>query len=156
MKIYKKRIIGILILFIMVSCALESQFALPKDEKIITELIGEWISVENSDDRINILKNGEKSYRLQIIEDSKIDEELIGFSKTIKGFSIMNIKTVSNGIITNVFYGFNVKENILTFSEVNDKLHDTEFKSASELLIFFKENVSKKDFFINHLDLKRK
>ncbi len=57
MKTYKQRITGILILLIMVSCALESQFALPNDEKIIPELIGEWISVENSDDRINIIKN---------------------------------------------------------------------------------------------------
>ena len=156
MKTYKQRITGILILFIMVSCALESQFALPNDEKIKTELLGEWISVENSDDRINIIKNSEESYRLQIIEKTKIDEELIGFSKTINGFSIMNLKTESNGVITNVFYGFNVKENTLTFSEVNDKLHEKEFESASELLKFFEENVSKKDFFINHLDLKRK
>ncbi|MDA9056531.1 hypothetical protein OAD49_04525 [Flavobacteriaceae bacterium] len=156
MKTYKKRIIGILILFIMVSCALESQFALPNDETIKTELIGEWISVENSDDRINIIQNGAKSYRLQIIEKTRIDEELIGFSKTINGFSIMNLKTESNGVIKNVFYGFYVKENTLTFSEVNDKLHEKEFESASELLEFFEENVSKKDFFINHLDLKRK
>ena len=156
MKTYKQRITGILILFIMVSCALESQFALPNDEKIIPELIGEWISVENSDDRIHIIQNGEKSYRLQIIEDTKIDEELIGFSKTINGFSIMNLKTESNGVITNVFYGFNIKGNTLTFSEVNDKLHEKEFESASELLKFFEENVSKKDFFINPLGLKRK
>ena len=156
MKTYKKRITGILILLIMVSCALESQFALPNDEKIKTELLGEWISVENSDDRINIIKNSEESYRLQIIENTRIDEELIGFSKTINGFSIMNLKTESNGIITNVFYGFNIKGNTLTFSEVNDKLHEKEFKSASDLLKFFEENVSKEDFFINHLDLKRK
>jgi len=68
----------------------------------------------------------------------------------------MNLKTESNGVIKNVFYGFYVKENTLTFSEVNDKLHEKEFESASELLEFFEENVSKKDFFINHLDLKRK
>ena len=60
MKTYKQRITGILILLIMVSCALESQFALPNDEKIIPELIGEWISVENSDDQINIIQNWSK------------------------------------------------------------------------------------------------
>ena len=156
MKIYKKRIIGILILFIMVSCALESQFALPNDEKIIPELLGEWISVENSDDRINIIKNSEESYRLQIIENTRIDEELIGFSKTINGFSIMNLKTEENGVITYLFYGFNVKENTLIFSEVNDKLHDDEFESQSELLQFFEENVAKEDFFTNTFELNRK
>ena len=156
MKTYKKRITGILILLIMVSCALESQFALPNDEKINTELLGEWVSIENSDDRINIIQNGAKSYRLQIIEKTRIDEELIGFSKTINGFSIMNLKTESNDTIKNVFYGFNIKGNTLTFSEVNDKLHEKEFESASELLEFFEENVAKENFFINPLNLKKK
>ncbi|WP_028873214.1 hypothetical protein [Psychroserpens burtonensis] len=155
MKTYKKRIIGILILFIMLSCALESQFALPNDEKINSELIGEWYSEKNGDERIKIMKNGEKSYMLQMIDKNETDE-LIAFSKTIKGFSIMNVKTETKGIITNVFYSFNLKGNTLTFSEVNDKLHDKEFESESELLKFFEENVNKEDFFINTAELKRK
>jgi len=155
MKNYKKRIIGILILFIIVSCTLESQFTLPNDEEINTELIGEWTLEKNSDNRINIIKNGEKSYRLQIIEGNEY-EELIGFSKTINGFSIMNLKTEENGVITYLFYGFNVKENTLIFSEVNDKLHDDEFESQSELLQFFEENVAKEDFFTNTFELNRK
>jgi hypothetical protein len=155
MKAYKKGIIGILILFIMVSCALESQFALPNDEKIKTELIGEWYFEKNSDEGIKIMKNGEKSYNLKIV-DKKETEELIGFSITIKGFSIMNVKTESKGITKNIFYGFSLNGNTLTFSEVNDKLRDEEFKSESELLKFFEENVTKEGFFINHSELKRK
>ena len=68
----------------------------------------------------------------------------------------MNVQTESKGIITNVFYGFNLKGNTLTFSEVNDKLHDKEFESESELLKFFEKNVNEENFFINHSELKRK
>ena len=139
----------------MISCALESQFALPNDEKIKSELIGEWYSEKNGDERIKIIKNGEKLYTLHIIDKNETDE-LIAFSKTIKGISIMNVKAENKGIITNVFFGFNVKGNTLTFSEVNNKLHNEEFKSTSELLKFFEENVTKEDFFINTSELKRK
>ncbi|TXD84797.1 hypothetical protein ESY86_03630 [Subsaximicrobium wynnwilliamsii] len=155
MKTHKKRIIGVFILFLMVSCALESQFALPNDEKINPEFIGEWYSEENDDESIKITKNGEKSYRLQVFDENETNES-IAFSKTIKGFSIMNIQTETKGIITYVFYGFNVEGNTLTFSEVNDKLRHEEFESESELLRFFEENLTKEDFFINPTELKRK
>ena len=156
MKTYIKRIIGFLILFLVISCALESKFALPNDEKIKPELIGEWYNEKNvNEETVKIIKNGEKSYTLQIIGKSET-EELIAHSKTINGFSIMNIKTETKGVITNVFYGFTVKGNTLTFSEVNDKLRNEEFESESELLKFFEENVSKNDFFINPTELKRK
>ncbi len=98
MKTYINRIIGILILFIMISCALESQFALPNDEKIKSELIGEWYSEKNGDERIKIIKNGEKLYTLHIIDKNETDE-LIAFSKTIKGISIMNVKAENKGIM---------------------------------------------------------
>jgi len=156
MKTYTKRIIGILILFLVISCALESKFALPNDEKIKPELIGEWYNEKNVDEEtIKIIKNGEKSYTLKIIDKNETDE-LIAHSKTINGFSIMNVKTETKGVITNVFYGFTVKGNTLTFSEVNDKLRNKEFESESELLKFFEENVSKEGFFINPTELKRK
>ncbi len=154
MKTYKN-IIGLLILFLMISCALESKFGLPNDEKIKPELIGEWFFEKNSDETITILKNGEKTYKL-VIKDTEQTDELISYSKTIKGFNIMNIKTEYKGKITNVFYGFNIKGNTLTYSEVNDKLRSEEFESESDLLKFFEENVDKEDFFINQIELKRK
>lgn len=154
MKTYKNRIIGLLILLVIISCALESKFGLPNDEKIKPELIGEWYHKKNSDERIIIQKNGEKTYRLLIIEKEKV-EELISYSKTIKGYNIMNVKIEFEDTITNVFYGFNLKDSTLTFSRVNDKLKDGEFKSESELLEFFEENIHKEGFFIKQVELKR-
>ena len=68
----------------------------------------------------------------------------------------MNIKTEYKNKITNVFYGFKVEGNTLIFSEVNKKLRNKEFKSQTELLEFFKENINREDFFINQTELIRK
>lgn len=156
MKTYTNRIIGLLVLFLMVSCALESNFGLPNDEEINPELIGEWLSnVKNNDEGITVQKDGEKTYKL-LIKDTGNTNTLISYSKTIKGFNIMNIKTKNEGKITNVFYGFKVKGNTLTFSEVTDKLRNKDFESESDLLSFFEENVDKEGFFINQTELKRK
>ncbi|GAA3792975.1 hypothetical protein GCM10022271_26520 [Corallibacter vietnamensis] len=155
MKKYTKQIVGILILFLVISCALESKFSLPNDEKINPELIGEWYNLKDNDEKVTIIKHGEKTYKL-LLQDKDKTDELISFSKTIKGFEIMNIKSEYKNSITNVFYGFKVKGNTLIFSEVNDKLRGKEFESESELLRFFEENISRKDFFINQTELIRK
>ena len=156
----KKYIISVLLLFLFISCALESKFSLPHDEKINTELIGEWYNNNNNnnnndDVNITVVKHGKKTYKL-LIKDTEETNELISYSKTIKGFEIMNIETEYNHKITNVFYGFKIKGNTLIFSEVNDKLIKNEFKSETELLDFFNENITKKDFFINETELTRK
>ena len=68
----------------------------------------------------------------------------------------MNLKTEYKNKITNVFYGFKVEENTLIFSEINKKLRSEDFKSQTELLDFFKENINREDFFINQTELIRK
>lgn len=150
-----KNIISFLILFLMISCALESQYSLPNDELINPDIIGEWYPEKNNNETISILKNDDKTYRLIIKEDEEI-EELKSFSKNIKGYSVMNVITESNGKLKNAFYGFNVQGNILTFSEVNDKLRNEDFESESELLQFFEDNIESDDFFINESSLIRK
>ncbi|SEA20470.1 hypothetical protein [Psychroflexus halocasei] len=153
MKKYLGKIIGISLIFLILSCALESKFSLPNDERIKTELIGEW---SNEDDEIlRIEKNNEKTYKLITIQNGKMDES-IAFSKTINGFNILNIISEYEDKKTNVFYGFNIDNNTLTYSEVNDKLRESDFKSESELLQFFQKNISKKDFFVDSVKLKRK
>jgi len=139
----------------MISCALESKFSLPNDEKIKTELIGEWSTEKNTNEILRIEKNDDKTYKLIFVEKEKT-EELIAFSKTINGFNIMNLITEYEGKVTNVFYGFNINGNALTYSEGNDKLRENNFDSETELLNFFKENVSKKGFFTNPVELRRK
>jgi len=151
----KKYTLSLVILFLVISCSLESKFSLPNDENINPELIGEWHNEKDNDEKLTIIKHGEKTYKI-LIKDKEKTDEIISFSKTIKGFEIMNLKTEYKNKITNVFYGFKVEGNTLTFSEINEKLRNKEFKSETELLDFFKENINREDFFINPTELIRK
>lgn len=153
MKSYK-RIIGLVIVLLMVSCALESKFGLPNDEKINPGLIGEWANVKNSDEKLTIAKKGEKTYGIAVKENERTDV-LTSYSKTIKGFSIMTVKTEYDGTVTNIFYGFKLSGDTLTFFEVNDNLRQKDFKSEADLLRFFQENIAKPEFFVNPTTLKR-
>lgn len=155
MKSYTKKILSTIILLLVISCSLESTFSLPNDEKIQTELIGEWTSKETTNEFLKIEKKSDKTYNIIIAEKDKT-EKLLAFSKTINGFSIMNIITEYDGKITNVFYGFNIEGDTLTYSEVNNKLRENEFNSEIELLDFFKEKINRDDFFINRIVLVRK
>ena len=154
MNSFRKKIIGVILLFLFISCSLESKFSLPNDEKIQTDLIGEWSGQENGNELLIIEKNTDQTYKLIIVEKEK-KEELIAFSKSINGFNIMNVITENDDKVTNVFYGFSIEGNTLTFSVVNEKLREGEFNSETELFNFFQENVSKKEFFINPIKLKR-
>lgn len=60
----KKQIFSLLILFLVISCTLESKFSLPNDEKINPELIGEWYNGKGNEDKLTIKKHGEKTYKL--------------------------------------------------------------------------------------------
>ena len=151
----KKYTLGLAIIFLVISCSLESKFSLPNDENINTELIGEWYNKKDNSEKLTIIKHGEKTYKL-LIKDEEKTHEIISFSKTMKGFEIMNVKTEYKNEITNVFYGFKVEGNTLTFSEINKKLRSKEFESQNELLDFFKENINREDFFINKTELIRK
>lgn len=150
----KEKITAMLLLSFMMGCTLESEFSLPNDEEIKTELIGEWSNEEDGNETFKVEKNDDKTYTLtlNILEEEKIT----AFSKTIKEFGIMNVMAKEEGKVKNLFYGFRVDNNTLTYSEVNDALIENDFKSETELLNFFRENISKKEFFINPVTLKRK
>lgn len=155
MKFYSQSVIGILILLLVTNCTLESKFSLPNDEKINHELIGEWHNTKDNEEKLSITKNGEKTYKLVLKDNKKIDT-LISYSKTIQGFEIMNIKVEFDNKVTNLFYGFKVERDTLIFSEVNSTLTDKEFESQTELLNFFKENINREDFFTVKTELVRK
>lgn len=155
MKTDIKTITGIVLVFLMISCSLDSKFSLPNDEEIKPELLGEWYSEKDNTVRITILKNSDITYKLLITESGNT-EELTSFSKTINGVNLFNVKTEYKGNITNVFYGFNIKGDSLIFSEVNDKLRTEEFDSESDLLHFFEDNMDRDDFFVNPTKLIRK
>jgi hypothetical protein len=154
MKKHTNKIIGISIIFLIVSCSLESVFSLPNDEQIKTELIGEWFYGKNSEAIIRIEKNNKKTYKLILDENGKT-EELIAFSKTINGFNIMILINDFDGDSIYEYYGFTIDDKTLTYSEVNKNFRESDFSSETDLLNFFQKNVTKKDFFINPNVLKR-
>ena len=154
MKKHTNKIIGISIIFLIVSCSLESVFSLPNDEKIKTELIGEWFYGKNSEAIIRIEKNNKKTYKLILDENGKT-EELIAFSKTINGFNIMILINDFDGDSIYEYYGFTIDDKTLTYSEVNKNFRESDFSSETDLLNFFQKNLTKKDFFINPNVLKR-
>ena len=154
MKKHTNKIIGISIIFLIVSCSLESVFSLPNDEKIKTELIGEWFYGKNSEAIIRIEKNNKKTYKLILDENGKT-EELIAFSKTINGFNIMILINDFDGDSIYEYYGFTIDDKTLTYSEVNKNFRESDFSSETDLFNFFQKNVTKKDFFINPNVLKR-
>ncbi|PWG06491.1 hypothetical protein [Polaribacter aquimarinus] len=151
----KKYTLSLIVLFLVISCSLESKYSLPNDENINPELIGEWYNKKDNEEKLIIAKHGEKTYKL-LLKDKKKTDVIISFSKTIKGFEIMNLKTEYKKEITNVFYGFKVEGNTLIFSKINKKLRNKDFQSQNELLDFFKENINREDFFINKTELIRK
>lgn len=154
MKKMKKKIIGILILLVLMSCALESKFGLPNDEKIDKNLIGVWGAMDNTKDSLEIKNKGD--FRFEIIISGE-KEVIQGYTKKIKGFTIMNlIVDDEKGEKLNTFYGVRIKNDILEFSEVSDKLRKTDFNSQKELIRFFEKNISRTDFFINPERLIRK
>ena len=130
------------------------QYSLPNDEKIKTELIGEWFYGKNSEAIIRIEKNNKKTYKLILDENGKT-EELIAFSKTINGFNIMILINDFDGDSIYEYYGFTIDDKTLTYSEVNKNFRESDFSSETDLLNFFQKNVTKKDFFINPNVLKR-
>jgi hypothetical protein len=148
----KKKIYGLLILFLTISCALESKFGLPNDEKINNELIGVWYDGKIPNEYVIIKQNGEMKYKL-ILSDST---ELISYSKKIKGFNILNVKSDYKGTKINTFYRFELKNDTLEFSEVNKDMRKVDFNTQNELIEFFNENIDKKEFFINPVKLIRK
>uniref|UniRef100_UPI00404B3491 hypothetical protein n=1 Tax=Flavobacterium sp. TaxID=239 RepID=UPI00404B3491 len=148
MKSISKMTFGVFMLFLMTACTLESRFGLSNDEAINPALIGTWYLEKDRTQQITVQKNDDKSYKLLIKDQDKTDV-LISYAKTIKGFTIINVQTKENDKITNLFYGFKVKNNNLIFSEVNAAFREKPFKSEAELLKFFEENIDKEDFFIN-------
>ena len=135
---YTCKIIGISIIFLIVSCSLESVFSLPNDEKIKTELIGEWFYGKNSEAIIRIEKNNKKTYKLILDENGKT-EELIAFSKTINGFNIMILINDFDEDSIYEYYGFTIDDKTLTYSEVNKNFRESDFSSETDLLNFSKK-----------------
>jgi len=84
----KKIIFSILTLLLIISCVLESKFGLPNDEKVNKNLIDVWYLFDNKKDSLIINKKTDFIYEI-ILSDEK--EIIQGYTKEIKGFTIMNL-----------------------------------------------------------------
>ena len=150
-----KYILSLFILLIAMSCALESKYALPNDELINTNLLGDWYGPEETDGFVRISKRTDKTYTITFFEN---DEKRVSqaFSKSIKGYNILNLITTYDNKITNTFFGFTVNGNSLTYFEVNRALKKDGFSSKKELLDFFENHISNEGFFQDPIELKKK
>lgn len=148
----KKLLIALSLLTLVVSCALESVFSLPKEEEIDNELLGTWYSTteDNSDDWFKIEAFDKKTYKLVLDEDITIM-----FAATIKGHKIMNVVDHTSDK-PNMFYSYVLEGDKLTIMEVTDQMNDDDFTSQQELIEFMETNIDKPDFFINPDVLVRK
>ena len=150
----KKIIFSLLIVFLLISCALESKFGLPNDEKINKNLINTWYSLNSPKDSLLINKKGDFKYEIILSGENEIIQ---GYTKKIKGITIMNlIVEDGKGGKINAFYGIKIKKDTLEYSEVSDKLRKTDFSSQKELTNYFEKNITRTDFFINPERLIRK
>lgn len=141
----KKVLLVICMLVLVISCALESVFSLPKEENIDKNLLGTWYSEtdEKSDDWLMLEAFDEKTYKLTLEDDVTIC-----FAATIKGYKIMNVVDHTSSK-PNMFYGFVVENDKLKIMEVSDKLNSDDFRSQKELIEFFEANIERPDFFVN-------
>ena len=134
-----------IIVFMIDSCALESKFSLPKNEKVDSKLLGTWHSENDIDslDWIKIEALDGFTYKLTLNDDN-----LTAFTTTFSKYRIVNVVDESN-VKPNMFYGFIVKKDELQFMEVTDKLTQGDFNSQKELIHFFKNNIENPKFFVN-------
>jgi hypothetical protein len=139
---------------------LESKYALPNDQKINKGLLGDWMLENSGEDpsiflqKATFVATSDLTYQL-IIKDGDKTEKFECFTKTFDDVEILNIKIVYKGNATNAFYGYKVKDEVLTFFEVKERLNEKEFNSTDELVSYFEENINKEDFFMEKTKLVR-
>lgn len=140
------------VVFITVSCALESKFSLPKNEKVDSKLLGTWYpeNENDSEDWIKIEALDDFTYKVTLNDDI-----LTAYTTTINGYRIVNVVNDKNEN-PNMFYGFTVNKKELQFMEVSDKLTQGDFNSQKELIDFFTYNIENANFFVNPEKYQRK
>lgn len=150
----KKPLLVMFTFLVFVGCTLESQFSLPNNEPILTDILGKWSTSESDKDFVIITAKTKYRYTLEIPEDHKVFE---CFTKTINGTTIFNlmVKEEDKRVI-NLFYKIEIKNKLLSISEVSDKYKKSEFKSQKDLFNYFTTNMKRADFFTNTEHLKRK
>lgn len=149
MKYYKILLVAFFTISLVLSCTLESEYALPNNEKIMPELLGEWKSSENANEVLKFSKKNDKIYHVLFNVNNDKNNEMTAYLHTIEDHVILNLIETKDNKTTNMFHKVSVSDDQLTYYEVNTKIAKSEINSQKELLQYFKNNIHKEDFFIN-------
>ncbi|WP_338350077.1 hypothetical protein [Nonlabens tegetincola] len=144
----------LLLFLIVTSCTLESEFSLPNNEAIDSELLGLWSPTNNPKESVKIERHTDKRYKLTLI-DGDDQEELIAYSTTIRERQILTIITEDEVGLSYQFYGISMTNNSLAYSEVNNQIREEKFESQQDLYDFFLTHIEKDYFFKNPETLKK-
>ncbi len=143
----KKLIVSVFVVALVLSCALESKFALANDEEIDQKLLGTWEFLEKKkdtvDNSISIKVKGERKYSIGLSDGA----EAVFYTTTIKGHHLLNVTIEPDKDAKNAFYGYEIINDTLIYYEVSDKLRKKDFNSQAALLDFFYKNIEKPNFF---------
>lgn len=142
----KKLLFIITTLILLVSCALESEYTLPKNKRIYKELLGTWHPIDAKGDLI-FKKNKNKTFSIIMI-DEKGKTTVISskaFTSKIKNHKlIILVNTVEKKTI-NSFYEYRLIKNKFSYRAVRKV--DKKFISDKDLLNYFIENIDNNNFF---------
>ena len=152
-----------LVLLVLTGCPYESRVALgdSKDEKIDTSLIGEWYSVDNKTDTMNInIHNFNSTEYLIEYNETRLSSKkpttlLRGFISKIGNYRILNINEIEVDS-KYTFFKYDLDGDKLKIAYVSDNFNKTQFDTESKIYKYFEENIDKKDFFEDVVIFKKK
>ena len=137
-----------LIITILFSCTLESEFSLPNNNFIATELFGIW-SVTDGSEKLVIQQNKEQTFTVTLF-DKNNKKEIISknaYITKINGYQIIILPRVKDNKTIYAFYGYRINNGELRYREINPSFANIKITSSEELLSYFKKHIDKKDFF---------
>jgi hypothetical protein len=142
----KKSLFTIFTLALLVSCALESEYSLPKDKRIYEELLGTWHPIDAKGSLV-FKKNKGKIFSVTMV-DEKGKLTLVSpaaFTAKVKNYKLIVLVNTDEGKTINSFYEYRIFKNKFSYRAVRKV--DKKFTSDKDLLYYFTENIDKEGFF---------
>ncbi|OIQ27220.1 MAG: hypothetical protein BM564_13075 [Bacteroidetes bacterium MedPE-SWsnd-G2] len=139
---------------LLISCTLELDYSLPKDEKIHPNLLGKWHNESIPDEYMKVMKTDDYTYKF-ILHNTEETTELFGFSKTINGQHFITLTHEVDGKQVYSFYHLKITGDQLVSQEINNELPKDDINSQADVVNYFKTNMSRPDFYKAHFKLSR-
>lgn len=139
---------------IVVSCTLELDYALPNDEKIHENLLGKWHNERIPNEYMEVVKTDDYTYKF-ILHSTDETTELFGFSKTINGQHFITLTHEVEGKKVYSFYHLKITGDQLVSQEINNELPKDDINSQEDVVNYFRNNMSRPDFYKPNLNLLR-